>query len=793
MRHKRAILRCDGNLEQGFRVSLELSDRDAPVFSEASGSLPEAQALAQALTQWQQQYRSSLGVARITLDGISVQTGTLAQIVACRDSSRRLQGLMTQWLSSLPFQPIEQRLREVLSTDEFIEILLKSTDQRLHHIPWHLWDFIERYPNAELLISSPSERLTVRAAPHDRVRVLAILGDNQGIDTDADRQLLQKLSNAEVVFLVEPSRQEVYQQLWERPWDILFFAGHSHTEQQQGLLHLNPTETLTLEELRYGLRKAISRGLQLAIFNSCDGLGLAYDLEQLHIPQLIVMRQPVPDRVAQEFLKQLLQDFSSGEPLHASIRRAREYLQGLEGDFPCASWLPVMFQNSAVTQLTWQGLQNPQTFPTDSPQVPTSQTQPVILPGRGRRALAGAIATSIAVAGLVVGARYLGLMQAWELGSFDQLVRLRPAETPDSRLLIITVTEADIQAQTYAQEPRRGSLSDASLNKLMDKLVAYQPAAIGIDIYHDYPVGKAYPQLAQRMQQDDRFIAVCKVSDSDTKDPGVAPPPDVPTDRVSFSDVLPDSDQILRRQYLALTPPPSSPCQAPYSLAVQLTMRYLENRNIALEFPNPDTWKIGTLKFSPLAAQAGGYKKNSALGHQILLNYRAAPDPMGVAPQVTLSQFLAGQVKAEAVKDRIVLIGTTADSFHDSLLTPYRTAKGDIQAIPGVVLQAQMVSQLLSATLDGRSLIQVWPTWLEIIWIGGWAVVGGGLIGLLRRPLLIAGACVVAISILGGLCFGLLQSGHWVPLVPSAIALAGSAGLASIVRQRLNQLTLSTG
>ncbi|NJO29878.1 MAG: hypothetical protein HC874_21865 [Richelia sp. SL_2_1] len=58
-----------------------------------------------------------------------------------------------------------------------------------------------------------------------------------------------------------------------------------------------------MAELRDSLQTAIQQRLQLAIFNSCDGLGIAAELESLHIPQVIVMREPVPDFVAQEFLK----------------------------------------------------------------------------------------------------------------------------------------------------------------------------------------------------------------------------------------------------------------------------------------------------------------------------------------------------------------------------------------------------------------------------------------------------------------------------------------------------------
>jgi hypothetical protein len=86
----------------------------------------------------------------------------------------------------------------------------------------------------------------------------------------------------------------------------LFFAGHSETDNNQGKIWINKTQYLTIEDLKYGLRKAIRSGLQLAIFNSCDGLGLGFDLAELNIPQIIVMREPIPDAVAQEFLKYFL-------------------------------------------------------------------------------------------------------------------------------------------------------------------------------------------------------------------------------------------------------------------------------------------------------------------------------------------------------------------------------------------------------------------------------------------------------------------------------------------------------
>jgi CHASE2 domain-containing sensor protein len=773
---RRAILRCDGTLESGFGVILEIRNPDASVFTEITGALPPALDLRELLTAWQQHYLGSVGVTRISLENIMTRTGILSEIVQCRQLAKELEQALKTWLASAPFQPIEQRLRETLTVQDSVELLLRTKDDRLHRLPWHVWDFIERYPHAELSIGSQPQLIPQATLPHHQVRVLAILGDRQGIDIETDCQLLASLPQANVVFLVEPSRQEIHDRLWAETWDVLFFAGHSNTERQQGRLHLNATESLTLDELRYGLQRAIASGLQLAIFNSCDGLGLAYELEQLHIPQSIVMREPVPDRVAFTFLKQFLTTFAGGSPLHTAVRQAREYLQGLEGEFPCASWLPVICQNPALPPLTWSGLQG------QAISVPVPAAIITKQPDPKRQLVLWAIVTGFAVTGLTIGSRYLGLLQAWELNALDTAIRLRPAENPDSRLLVVTVTEADVVAQKQAQEPSRGSLSDRSLTKLLDKLTPHHPIAIGLDIYRDYPVNKADPALAKQLRnRDSQILGVCKASEAAAGDVGVAPPPEISPDRLGFSDLLHDPDRVVRRHYLAFTPPTASPCQAAYGLSVQLALRYLATKGIDLEFTPQETWKLGKLTFAPLAAHAGGYQKTDALGHQILLNYRSAPTPLDLAPSVTMADVLAGKIPATQIKDRIVLIGTTAASFHDYVLTPYTTAEGSVRAIPGVILQAQMVSQLLSAALDGRPLIRSWDLGQDALWIWGWAVSGGWLAIWLRRPMYLVVGTGIAIALLSGVTLILFQFGYWVPWIPAAIAIVGTVGTIDLI------------
>ncbi|NJO19282.1 MAG: hypothetical protein HC838_03310 [Spirulinaceae cyanobacterium RM2_2_10] len=80
---------------------------------------------------------------------------------------------------------------------------------------------------------------------------------------------------------------------------------------------------------------------------------------------MIVMRDRVPDQVAQAFLNYFLTGFASGQPLYEAARAARERLQGLETDYPCASWLPVIWQNPSAIPLVWP---EPQTTPAPAAQ-----------------------------------------------------------------------------------------------------------------------------------------------------------------------------------------------------------------------------------------------------------------------------------------------------------------------------------------------------------------------------------------------------------------------------------------
>ena len=357
-----------GNLEEGFCLVTVRLDKTVQLV----GSLPPAPELKQIYYRWQSLYQSLYQSRRFAIrkqmmlesidEDFEIDESDITNISE-EDFTFvgvELENNLNQWLETKSFLNIERKLRQQLSPEEEVIFILESEDYFIKKIPWHLWQFFGDYPLTEIALSNlyfePQPTILNKSK---KVRILAILGDSYGINVEGDRQILTNLKNTDTVFLVQPTSEELFSYLWqEKGWDILFFSGHSETDEvnYQGYIHLNQTEKLTIQQLKNALVKSISNGLQLAIFNSCDGLGLGKELADLFIPQTILMREPVADQVAQKFLQYFLQIFSQGKSLYLSVKEARQRLQGIETEFPGASWLPIIWQNPAVMPPVWEDL-----------------------------------------------------------------------------------------------------------------------------------------------------------------------------------------------------------------------------------------------------------------------------------------------------------------------------------------------------------------------------------------------------------------------------------------------------
>ena len=740
----------DGDFTKGFPVSLRMMEEEGDLTSEiaVTGKLPPATDIPSQYQNWQTNYRN-LG-KNLRLGRIPIKSNVNLQ-QASQESGLVLKESLNNWLNSPSFQAIREKWLENLHPKQTIRVLLQTDNILLQRLPWHLWDLLERYPQAEIALASLVYEPIPSIPRKGKVRILAILGHSQDIDIDRDRLLLSHLPDTEVCFLVEPTLQDVSDRLWSEHWDILFFAGHSISEADTtGRIYLNPTESMTVEQLKKGLTQAVSKGLQLAIFNSCDGLGLARDLAQLQIPYTIFMREPVPDKVAQQFLKYFLTSFTQGKYFYLAVKEARERLEGLESQFPFATWLPVIWQHPSAIPPSWQKW--------------TNSTKKF-----SKESLTRALFTSVTITSLCLGIRWLGILEPLELWTYDRALQLRPLENTDSRITIVTVTEENIQAELNRQDSLKGSLSDRTLSELLTRLESYQPRVIGIDLYHDFPFQPEYTDLIDRFRTSEKIIGLCKVRDAIRNPEGISPPPEIPIERVGFSDFIADDDGILRRQLLFMDVDPLSPCTTPYALSVQLATRYLAYEGIQPQFTQNGNLQLGETIFPSIHSHTGGYQGIDSRGSQIMLNYRSVPSPQQVANLVTLDRVLNRKVNSQLFQDKIILIGVVARSAVDYWSTPY--GRGLSQQVPGVIIQAHMTSQILSAVRDNRSLLWSLPEWGESLWLLFWSLIGSLITLIFDRRREKAIVTVTTVIFLGIICQLLFWQSAWLPLIPSILVL----------------------
>jgi CHASE2 domain-containing sensor protein len=766
---------ANGDFERGFSVTLQISEEDKPVPLQEVGKLPPRPEILRLYEIWlftyfdvDRQYRA--------LERPKKQKTNVSMVEDCQNAGNSLSINLNYWLSSREFMPIQNKLRENLATTDIVRILIETDNLQLQRLPWHEWDLLEIYRHAEIGISPPRyEKIKQSVKSTDKIKVLAILGDSAGINIEEDkRQLLNSLSNnADIEFLVSPQLKDINDQLWDEGYDILFFAGHSETNSDKGKIYINPEESLTIPEFKFALKKAIESGLKIAIFNSCDGLGLAKDLIDLHIPQIIVMRERVPDKVAQEFLKYFLKEFYQNQSFYLAVRRARERLQGLEKKYPCASWLPIIYQNPACKPPEWQNLFNittalePSLIPPNNP----IDSNKNVISTRGENTRNPLSFLVILLASLfstlaVVGIRQVGWLEKIELTAFDKLMQIRPQEKLDERILIVKADEQDIHKYGFP-------LPDGILAQAIEKLEQYEPEVIGLDIFRNLPREPGYAQLAKQFQDNQRLIAVCRVPDTRTNNPGIAAPKAISSQGVGFADVVLDTDNVLRRHLLFMEPEENSVCTSKSSFSILLAFDYLASKGIQ-PLIIEEKLKLDSVVFPPLPyeGRAGGYYDINGEGTQILLNYRATKDAKKIAQTVSLSQVIEGSIKKQDIENRIVIIGVTdRTASGDFINTPY----GEM---PGVLVQAHAVSQILSAVLDRpkRPILGVWSLETEILWIGVLSLLGGVLLWRWQSPLFVIITITTATGILTGFCLFLLIKGIWVPLVPSALGLIITSG-----------------
>ena len=351
---KLAVLDLEENkFDQLLKATVEIIDKDNVSKSQVVSYLPSTVKVIEFYYAFKLSYRRLfINYKEQGFSGELTKSEPSNQVKKSYQSVELLKRSLAKWFSSPEFREIRNLLLQELEPSEEIQLIICSPNQHLLQLPWHLVfePFLKNYTNAEIVFRINKNQIySNKSVFIKNIKLLAILGDYGSIDIEAEQQEIAAIPNSEVLLLTEPLRQQ-FDNIWHHNWNILFFSSSYGNRFED--MYFNKLENFTLEEFKSFLKKAIASGLELAIINCSNGLEIAGKLADLEIPNLIILREHLPPRVAQGFLKLFLKACANGKSVYMAIREARSKLAPLENIFPGATWLPVIFQNPTTEAVT---------------------------------------------------------------------------------------------------------------------------------------------------------------------------------------------------------------------------------------------------------------------------------------------------------------------------------------------------------------------------------------------------------------------------------------------------------
>jgi len=370
---------------------------------------------------------------------------------------------------------------------------------------------------------------------------------------------------------------------------------------------------------------------------------------------------------------------------------------------------------------------------------------------------------------LVLALRWAGGLQFFELATYDRFIQSLP-ERGSPYVTIVGFREAGLAQFGYP-------VSDRALARLLEAIHTQGPRVIGLDLYRNQPEPPGHKRLLQAFRTIPELVGIKKVSSS-PRSSSVGGPPVLRLGRVAAAELRRDPDGTIRR--------------IPYnyqgfpSLSWYLARQYLQQAGMELP-PAPsaegEPTRVGGAIVQKLHAYSGGYIGIEPAGYEAMARYQGAP---GALDRVSAQQVLNGEVDPELLRDRVVLIGTTAASVGsgwgsggpDTFPTPYP------DSAYGVEIHAHATGQLLAAALDGQPLVRSLPEWCEVAAIGIFCLLAAFLSrGWQGHQAQWNAARSIGANVLlaGGAVLGsylAFRSGWWLPVVPVGIGILLSFGTA---------------
>ena len=268
MKTKLILKLGDGNFQRGFPNStIEICSNGGNT-KRWNCHLPSAPEIPQTYKEWQQGYHHLVKRKDHRRGFRNRETyQTQSPVVNCETSYQKLSTTINNWLNDLAIikeNELETFLNSQESTDNSTICLEVNTQQvtdstikyLLHQLPFETWDFFNSYRVMYYLrlhqtkSNFPETKTEVKSKS---VKILCIVGDDQGIDLTEDIELIDNWQfnrGAETVFLPDSNAEQLtradFNKLWQSCCEILIFTGHSDTrlEGKTGTIYLNPNRHL---------------------------------------------------------------------------------------------------------------------------------------------------------------------------------------------------------------------------------------------------------------------------------------------------------------------------------------------------------------------------------------------------------------------------------------------------------------------------------------------------------------------------------------------------------------------
>ncbi len=250
---------------------------------------------------------------------------------------------------------------------------LEIRDPHLIALPWEIMQREAGQSAISLSQDILFSRTTseVESLPYLRIdqalNILLVLGEDKNLQLEQESQILaQTLANTGAVgsnspayapcmvhTLLQPTPQELIQELETKTYNVFFYAGHGLPDPDGGLLFLQTQMNINGIELAQVLTR---NGVKLAVFNACWGAqpaainnkalpssSLAEVLIRHGVPAVLAMRDKIADQESHSFIQAFTEALRSRQPIDQAVAVARQELLTVY-KFNQPGWtLPVLY------------------------------------------------------------------------------------------------------------------------------------------------------------------------------------------------------------------------------------------------------------------------------------------------------------------------------------------------------------------------------------------------------------------------------------------------------------------